>query len=76
MQKSSVKGAEWIMQIFNVHVWAYDTTIYGTGIKCHVPESCSGLKTATVTFLFSIGLSIYHRTRIKYAIPLAIITFP
>ncbi|OGV68075.1 MAG: hypothetical protein A2283_18720 [Lentisphaerae bacterium RIFOXYA12_FULL_48_11] len=61
MQKLSVYGSEWLLHFINVRVWADGFVLY-TGLNTfEVPESCSGMRTATTVFLIATGLGILKR---------------
>jgi len=63
MQRLSVAGAEFFLHIVNIRVWA-DGLVLKTGYHAFgVPESCSGMETATTVFLLGLGLGILRRLR-------------
>jgi len=63
MQRMSVLGAEWLLHVVNVRVWA-DGLVLRTGLRAYdVPAWCSGMRTATTVFLLAIGLGIVRRLR-------------
>lgn len=63
MQKMSVRGSEWLLQLFNVRVWA-DGFVLRTGFHTfEIPEWCSGMRTATTVFLLAWGLGVLRRLR-------------
>jgi|GEM_PF-1114679 len=61
MQKISVTGSEWLLQVLNVRVWADGLVLY-TGLNTfEIPGWCSGMRTATTVFLLTLGLGILKR---------------
>ena len=61
MQKLSVKGAEWLLQVGNVRVWA-DGLVLRTGLdRFEVPAACSGMRTAVTVFILTLGLALLRR---------------
>jgi len=73
MQRASVVGAEWLLHVANVRVWA-DGLILRTGIRSYeVPAWCSGMRTATTVFLLAIGLGILRRMKVHAVVILAIL---
>lgn len=63
MQRMSVSGAEWLLQMINERVWA-DGFVLRTGLATYdVPEWCSGMRTATTVFLLALGLGVALRLR-------------
>jgi exosortase len=61
MQKMSVNGAEWLLHVLNVRVWA-DQFVLKTGVNVYeIPAECSGMKTATTVFLLGLGLGLSKR---------------
>jgi len=65
MQRLSVMGAERVLQVANVRVWAdMNTLTLRTGYQNFmVPESCSGMRTAVTVFLCTIGVGTLLRLR-------------
>jgi len=63
MQKMSVSGTAWLLQIFNAHVWADGFVLKTGGNMYEVPEWCSGMRTATTVFLLGLGMGIVKRLR-------------
>lgn len=63
MQELSVLGAERLLHIFNVRVWADDMALRTVFNIYDVPEWCSGMRAATTTFILAIGLAILFRVR-------------
>jgi exosortase/archaeosortase family protein len=62
-QEGSVAGAEWLLHILNVRVWA-DGMVLRTGFNTYeVPAWCSGMRTATTAFLVGLGLGLVKRLR-------------
>jgi len=69
MQRMSVVGAEWLLHMLNVRVWA-DGLVLRTGISTFdVPASCSGMRTATTVFLLALGLVILKRLKPHECVP-------
>jgi len=63
MQALSVRGAEWLLHILNVRIWA-DGLVLHTGLKTFgVPESCSGMRTGVTVLLCTLGVSRLFRFR-------------
>jgi len=61
MQQLSVSGAEWLLHMLNVRVWA-DGLVLKTGLHIYeVPAWCSGMRTATTVFLLALGLGLIKR---------------
>lgn len=61
LQSASVRGAEWLLQSFNVRVWA-DGLILRTGRAAfEVPAWCSGMRAAAAMFLMGLGLGMLKR---------------
>ena len=70
MQKMSVRGSEWLLQLFNVRVWA-DGFVLRTGYHTfEIPQWCSGMRTATTVFLLAWGLGVLRRLRWFETVPL------
>jgi exosortase/archaeosortase family protein len=62
-QEWSVAGAEWLLHLLNVRVWA-DGLVLRTGFNTYeVPAWCSGMRTATTAFLVGLGLGLVKRLR-------------
>ncbi|MCX7591392.1 MAG: archaeosortase/exosortase family protein [Kiritimatiellae bacterium] len=69
MQTLSVKGAEWLLQALNVHVWA-DGTVIRMGVRAFgIPEACSGMRTSVTVLVCALGVGVLLRLR-WYEIPL------
>ncbi|MBN1669424.1 MAG: archaeosortase/exosortase family protein [Kiritimatiellae bacterium] len=63
MQRLSVAGAEYLLHLANVRVWA-DGLVLRTGTYAFdIPAACSGMEAATTVFLFSLGLGLLRRLR-------------
>lgn len=63
MQRMSVTGAEHLLHILNVRVWA-DGLILRTGLNVYeIPAWCSGMRTATTVFILALGLGIIQRLK-------------
>jgi len=63
MQRLSVNGTQWLLQGFNVRVWA-DGMVLRTAFSTYeIPAWCSGMRTATTVFLLSLGLGLLRRLR-------------
>ncbi len=63
LQRISVRGAEWLLHLVNVRVWA-DGLVLRTGVNIYdVPAECSGLRAATTVFLLALGLGVLKRFR-------------
>ena len=63
MQRMSVVGAEWLLHMLNVRVWA-DGLVLRTGVSTfEVPAWCSGMRTATTVFLLALGLGILKKLK-------------
>ncbi len=63
MQKVSVKLSEYLLQSLNMRVWG-DGLFLRSGVRVFgVPESCSGMKTATTVFFCGLGVALLMRFR-------------
>jgi len=64
LQTASVRGSEWLLQLWNTRVWA-DGFVLRTGYRDYgVPEWCSGMRTATAVGLLAVGLGVLRRLRV------------
>lgn len=64
MQEISVNGSEWLLHLFNVHVWADQMVLLTEQTICEVPEWCSGMRTATTVALLAAGLGLIKRLKL------------
>lgn len=63
MQQVSVKLSEYLLQALNMRVWG-DGLFLRSGVRVFgVPESCSGMKTATTVFFCGLGVALLMRFR-------------
>jgi exosortase/archaeosortase family protein len=61
LQRASVAGAEWLLHVWNVRVWA-DGMILRTGLRSfEVPSACSGMRTAMAVLLCALGTGFVFR---------------
>lgn len=65
MQTLSITGSEWLLQCFNISIWAdMNDFILRTGLtNFGIEQACSGMKTAVTVFLCALGTSILLRYR-------------
>ncbi len=63
LQRLSVDGSEWLLQVLNRRVWA-DGMVLHTGLTIYeVPAWCSGMRTATTVTLAALGMGLLKRLR-------------
>jgi exosortase/archaeosortase family protein len=64
MQRMSVHGAERLLHVFNVPVWADGYVLRAGAHTYEIPAWCSGMRTATTVFLVSAGLAVLRRLNV------------
>jgi len=72
MQLLSVRGSEWLLQCFNVRVWADGFVLYSNAQTFGVPEACSGMRTAVTVFLCTLGVAMVLRFK-WYQVPVLLV---
>ncbi len=61
MQLLSVRGAEWLLHMLNVPVWAHGFYLRTGTLTLGIPEACSGMRTAVTVSLCTLGTALLFR---------------